>query len=189
MSIQRLIHLAGFGLASALALTLASCGDAKNTDPSTQGAGTTTASLDAAAAEKPDPARALERSAARWDHKVAGDWIQVYDFVLPELRRGQSLGRFLTDKEHHHYEKPSKPRLLGVRDRLAFVEVTALWTPTHPMVVSANNLNSLEELRQELTVVETWAAARGEWYWTREERPNDFFEANPDIIPGAAGTR
>lgn len=187
MSIQRLIHLAGLGLASALALTLAGCGGSDSGASSDSGTNST-ARVDAAS-ETPDPARAAERSATRWDHKVAADWIQVYDFVLPELRRGQSLGRFLTDKEHHHYEKPSKPRLLGTRDRLAFVEVTALWTPTHPMVLSANNLNSLEELRQELTIVETWAFARGEWYWTREERQNEFFEANPDILPGAAGTR
>lgn len=188
MSIQRMFQLAGLGLASALALTLAGCGDAKTDGSSTPGAGTATARLDGPA-EKPDPARALERAATRWDHKVAADWIQVYDYVLPDLRRGQSLGRFLTSKENHHYEKPSKPRLLGTRDRLAFIEVTALWTPTHPMVLSANNLNSLEELRQELTVVETWAFARGEWYWTREERQGDFFEANPDILPGATSTR
>lgn len=189
MPIQSTLHLAKLGLISTLALTLTGCGD--DVQPPAGGASgntSTTAQLEPSD-RRPDPARALERSAARWDHKVAADWIQVYDFVMPELRQGQSLGRFLSDKEHHLYEKPSKPLLLGTRDGLAFVEVTALWTPMHPMVLGANNLTNLEELRQELAIVETWAVSGGEWYWTKEERQSEFFEANPDVLPGAAGGR
>lgn len=186
MPIPPFHRLATLALSSALVLGLAACSDSSSSGTSSEdGQTSTSAQLDPAVANQ-DAARAVVRSAERWDHKVAGDWIQVYDYMLPEMRRTVSLGNFLTDKEFHVYENPTKPSLLGTRDgKLAFVEVTTLWTPMHPMVLAANNLESIEDLRQEIAIVETWVFSRGEWYWMKEERQREFLDENPDIRPGS----
>jgi hypothetical protein len=181
MSTRRTLRLVALCLSTTLVVTLPGCGGSASQAGSVEVGQASTKPVIVPTVG--DPSQAVARSAARWDHKVAGDWIQVYDFVLPDLRRGQSLGRFLTDKEYHVYENPTKPLLLGVRDKLAFIEVTVLWTPLHPIVLSANNLESAEELRQELPIVETWVFAQGQWYWMKEERQREFFDENPDILP------
>ena len=187
MPFPRSLKLAALLLCSAL---VASCGDsgAVGTTEVSSGTAMGTEAAPAVKLEPADPAHALVRAAARWDHKVVGDWIQVYDYVLPELRRGIPLGQFLTGKEHHVYENPTKPFLLGTKGNLAYVEVTTLWSTLHPIVLGANNLDSPESLRHELAVVETWQHSNGEWYWIKEERQGEFFEANPDFLArGATG--
>ena len=76
-----------------------------------------------AAPAEPVAADAEARSNERWELIVAGDWIQAYDFGLPQIRAAQPLGNFLTGKENHEYRNPSKAKVIGGEDDVAYLEL------------------------------------------------------------------
>ena len=127
----------------------------------------------------PDLSLVEARSVERWKLVVGADWIQVYDFLDPTMKREVSIGNFLSNKEHHEYRNPSEPRLIGSRANLAFLECSVLWTPHHPLLQTAKN--KPDDLTDELHMVETWVWKEGTWYFAKNERVREFFEANPDI--------
>lgn len=127
----------------------------------------------------PDLSLVEARSVERWNLVVAADWIQAYDFLLPAMKREVSIGNFLGNKEHHEYRNPSEPRLIGTEGNLAFLECSVLWTPHHPILGTAKN--KPKDLTDELHMIESWAWQDGTWYFVKNERVRDFFEAHPNL--------
>ncbi len=177
MRLQHLFAALGTGALFALAGCSDEVGAAANPGTSTETPVVETAQPVANLA--PDLSLVEARSVERWKLVVGADWIQVYDFLVPAMKAEMSIGTFLSNKEHHEYRNPSEPRLIGSRDNLAFLECSALWTPHHPVLQTAKN--APDDMTDELHMVETWVWQGGTWYFAKNERVRDFFDANPDI--------
>jgi hypothetical protein len=137
------------------------------------------ATTEAAPDAEPDLSRVTARSAERWQRVVAADWIQAYDYQHPALKKQVPIGSFLANKEHHEYRNPSKPRLIGSEGNQAFVELSVLWEPHHPILQTVENRP--DDMTEELPMVETWAWTDGEWYFIQNERANEFHAKHPDL--------
>jgi len=187
MRVHRHTHrlaLSGFGIAL---LALHGC------SPATSEAKTSEATADAvveaeSAPAGPDLNLVEGRSTERWQLIVNADWIQAYDFSLPTIRAHQPLGAFLSNKQHHEYRNPSKPKLIGVEDegRTAFLELAVLWEPHHPILQTVEDRP--DDMTQELHMVETWKWHEGEWYFVENERHSDFMKEHPGILEKGASS-
>jgi hypothetical protein len=127
----------------------------------------------------PDLTQVEARSAARWELVVAQDWIQAYDFIPPQIRAVSSLGQFVSGKEHHEYRNPSRPRLIGSEKDLAYVELSVLWEPHHPILQTVRD--KPDDMTEELHMVETWKWQDGQWYFFGNARQNEFLAEHPEI--------
>jgi len=136
-------------------------------------------SLSAVAEERPDEARLLQRSTELWQHKQAGDWIQVYDFLAPEFKAVMSLGKFLDGKENHIYEDASDPLVLKILDDRGYVEVHVQWTPTHPILSTVDNSDG--PLTEILDEVDEWVWSGGEWWLAQQHRLEELRVTKPQI--------
>lgn len=125
----------------------------------------------------PDSSRLLERSRELWQHKQAGDWIQVYDFYAPEYKRARPLGKFLAGREYHLYEDASEPLILKIDEDRGFVEIHVQWTPTHPILGTVDN--STGPLTQILDEVDEWLWSEGEWWLARNHRLSELRRTHP----------
>jgi len=123
--------------------------------------------------------RLLERARELWEYKQRGDWIQVYAFLAPEYRRQTPLAEYIAGKEHHIYEDASAPLIIKfVRDR-AFLEVRVQWTPTHPILATADNAEG--PLTRTLELVDEWIWAEGEWWMAQQHRLSDVRKSHPEL--------
>lgn len=175
------MKIATTSLLLALALPLSACGPNVGAQdaPAEGGSEATVEESAPEAPSTPDPSTVLARAAARWDAVVAGEWIQAYDYLPPEVRKVETLPRYLANKEHHEYRNPSKPFLLLQEDDKAYVEVNVVWETHHPQVVIAQN--NPGDLAQTLHMIETWQWVDGDWYWSAVDRQKDFFKNNPEL--------
>lgn len=127
----------------------------------------------------PAPARLPERAKEMWEHKQAGDWIQVYDFLAPEYKRAVPLGKFLRGKENHIYEDASNPHVLKIEGDRGFVEIHVQWTPTHPILSTVDNGGgSLTEILDE---VDEWVWTDGEWWLAQQHRVSELRKTHPHL--------
>ena len=127
----------------------------------------------------PDKGRLLQRSTELWQHKQAGDWIQVYDFLAPGFKSSMPLGKFLSGKENHIYEDASDPLVLKIEKDRGYVEVHVQWTPTHPILSSVDNAEG--SLTQILDEVDEWVWSDGEWWLAQQHRIADLRTTHPQI--------
>jgi len=131
------------------------------------------------AALPPDEERLLQRSTELWQHKQAGDWIQVYDFLAPGYKAAMPLGKFLSGKENHIYEDASDPLVLKIDEDRGYVEIHVQWTPTHPILSSVDNAEG--SLTQILDEVDEWVWSEGEWWLAQQHRIADLRTTHPQI--------
>lgn len=187
---MKLQHIfGGLGLGLALLISSSCSSDKEAAAGSTAGsaAGGTPAIAEQPSATESAPTAIGEptmqslvaRSEARWENVVAGDWIQAYDFVPPELREMVPLGKYLQGKENHEYRNPSKPKVIGSKDDLWFLEVSVLWEPHHPILQTVRE--KPEDMTEELTMIELWKQSEGDWYFVKTERPEEFLKLFPDV--------
>jgi hypothetical protein len=151
-------------------------------NPSQGASGAPVVSEDAAeesVALLPDEERLLHRSAELWQHKQAGDWIQVYDFLAPGFKASMPLGKFLSGKENHIYEDASDPFVLKIEKDRGYVEVHVQWTPTHPILSSVDNAEG--SLTQILDEVDEWVWLEGEWWLAQQHRIADLRTTHPRL--------
>ena len=125
----------------------------------------------------PDSDRLLERARELWQHKQGGDWIQVYDFLAPQYKRGMPLGKYLSGKENHIYEDASDPLLLKIKEDRGFVEIHVQWTPTHPILATIDNAEG--PLTQVLDEVDEWIWYDGEWWLAQQHRLKEIRRSHP----------
>jgi len=183
MKLQKIIT--SFGLCTAL--LLAACGgDSTHAAGATAGAtgGATTAAeattdVQETATAVATPESLVARSAARWNLIEGADWIQAYDFLVPEAKRLQSLTQYIGGKENFEYRNPSEPKVIGNDELLYYVEVSVLFEPHHPILETVRNRP--DDMTEELHIVETWRAIDGEWFWVNNARQGDFLKAHPEI--------
>lgn len=136
-------------------------------------------SEEAVAALPPDRGRLLQRSAELWQHKQAGDWIQVYDFLTPQNKRGTPLFKFLSGKENHVYENASHGRVLEIDEDRGFVEVQVEWTPTHPILATVDNADG--PMTQIIDEVDEWRWSEGEWCLSKQHRTSELRKTHPHL--------
>jgi len=134
-----------------------------------------------APAIQPTAERAQLRAQERWAKGVKGDWVAVYDFHAPEVKRELGLAQFLGNMQMHRYENMKAVEVLAVQSDKAFVRTTGLWTPQGPQVSRAK-LEPGQTLTQEITMIETWRFVDGDWCFVRPERDTDFFPAHPELL-------
>jgi hypothetical protein len=159
-------------------LLLTGCGEGVSASDAGEGASHTTQAREVANLE-PDLSLVTSRSAERWQRVVAADWIQAYDYQHPAIKAQVPLGTFLANKEHHEYRNPSRPRLIGSEGGQAFVELSVLWEPHHPILQTIKDRP--DDMTEELHMVETWAWHEGSWYFVKNERSSEFHEAHKDL--------
>ena len=136
-------------------------------------------STSALADVRPDEARLLQRSTELWQHKQAGDWIQVYDFLAPEFKSVMPLGKFLNGKENHTYEDASDPLVLKIMEDRGYVEIHVQWTPTHPILSTVDNSDG--PLTEILDEVDEWVWSDGEWWLAQQHRLEELRVTRPQI--------
>ena len=127
----------------------------------------------------PSEQRLLARSQELWQHKQAGDWIQVYDFLAPGYKAVMPLGKFLSGKENHVYEDATDPLVLKIEKDRGYVEIHVQWTPTHPILSAVDNVEGT--LTQILDEVDEWVWADGEWWLAQQHRISDLRATHPHI--------
>jgi len=181
MKLHHLITALGGGAL----LVLGACSQGESTASPEAGAVQAADSAKDVANLEPDVSLVEARSAARWELVVLSDWIQVYDYQLPALRKEVPIGQFLSNKEFHEYRAPSKPRLIGAEGEQAFVELSVLWEPHHPIIIPIPTRWDDPDQAEELHVVETWSWHEGEWFFVENERAKDFHGAHPGLATGA----
>lgn len=137
----------------------------------------------AAVKREPTEARLLERARARWDAMAKAEWIQVYDFCAPELRKSVPLANFLSGKEKHKYENPVVDGLLKLDPvkQQALVRSHVLWTPQHAELKRVK-LEPGQTLTQEVPMVESWRWDKDDWVFVEQEGTDKFFEKHPELL-------
>lgn len=132
---------------------------------------------------EPTQARLLERARARWDAMAKAEWIQVYDFCSPELKKTVALSNFLSGKEKHKYENPVVDGVLQLDPvkQQALVRSHVLWTPMHAELKRVK-LDPGQTLTQEVPMVETWRWEKDEWVFVEQEGTDKFFEKHPELL-------
>lgn len=129
----------------------------------------------------PTDERLRARAQERMDLIAKGDWLAAYEFQSPEGRRILTLQDFLAKKDTHRYEKPHAHDVLRNDGKLAFIRVTALWTPTHQLLKNVK-LEPGQSLTQEVELYQTWVWADGDWAYSRGQSPDDFFADHRDLL-------
>lgn len=127
----------------------------------------------------PDSERLLKRAQELWQHKQAGDWIQVYDFMAPKYKQARPLVEFLPGKEHHVYEDVSGPLLLKVEEDRGYVEIHVRWTYTHPILSTVDNADG--PVTQTIDEVDEWLWSDGEWWLAQQHRSSELRETHPHL--------
>ena len=127
--------------------------------------------------------RLIERSKTRLDVMCSGDWIEVYDFIHPQTKEWMSIYQFLEGKDNHEYAEPTKPQIVAREGDTAYLSVTALWTPKHPMLANVDNVPVDWDPTERIEWIETWQFAGGDWHmqWP-QQYPGDFFEEHPELL-------
>jgi hypothetical protein len=165
-------------LAATLALTISACGHDSGAAAKT--------SQTAAAPVVPPPIgptaeRAVQRSQERWAKVTKGDLIAAYDFYVPEAKREQSLASFLTRMQVHKYEDARVVEVVGLKDNLAYLRVSTLWTPMHERAQKVK-LEPGESLTQRISMIETWRFVDGDWCYLKPDVESDFFQSHPELL-------
>lgn len=132
-------------------------------------------------APEPTAARAMQRSQARWEKGMKGDWIAAYDFLVPEGKREQPLARFLGSMQMHKYENMKVLEVIDVKDGTAYLRVGGLWTPLAPELARVK-LEPGQTLTQELQMIEIWRWVEGDWCFVRPQRDTEFFAEHPELL-------
>ena len=129
----------------------------------------------------PTAERVVQRSTERWSKITKDDLIAAYDYYVPEAKREQSVANFLTRMQVHKYEDARVLEVVGLKDDLAYLRVSTLWTP---IIDAAKHvkLEPGESLTQRISMIETWRFVGGDWYFLRPEDESDFFQAHPDLL-------
>ena len=177
-------------LLRALLLTAGTLASATACNPSSNTATPTSASPAAAVAKavpQPTHERLLERSAQRWKHICAKEWVEAYDFLTPEQKRILSVAQFLQGKDSHNYANARPLEVLSQVDDMAYVRSFAIWTPSHPSLAKVK-LEPGQTLTQELEMMETWRWVDGDWGFVKAERPSDFYSEHPDLLKKTDGS-
>lgn len=162
----------------ALVLAAASCDRGAPGAGSTGGAATASASTSEAL---------VARSAARWKHMVAAEWIEVYGFLSAAQKRERSLPQFLEGKSSHRYEQPTTPHVLHLDGARAFVSASCLWTPVHPLLQNLK-LEEGQTVTQSVDMIETWVLEEGIWRLEEQSRARDFYTAHPGLLTASKGS-
>jgi len=181
MKVQTIVRSAGIGsIGIGLSLFLSACGGSEDATGSESSAPTEEV-VEAPQVDPlvPDLSKVVARSVERWEMVTAADWIQAYDFQDPRAKLQQPISAFLSGKEYHEYRNPSEPMIIGNEGDLAYLEMSVLWEPHHPILATVDERP--EDLTQELHMVETWRWVDGEWYFVLNERQSDFLEEHPEI--------
>ena len=139
----------------------------------------TRATEEVATSLPPDRERLLERSREYWQHKQAGDWIQVFDFLSPQSKQVMPLGKFLVGKENHVYKGASDPLILKIKEGRGYVEIHVEWTPTHPILATVDNASG--SMAQILDEVDEWQWSDGEWWLSKQHRMSELRKTHPQL--------
>lgn len=130
---------------------------------------------------EPSEARLRQRSEARWHEVARANWIGAYDFIPADRKQTTPLGLFLKGKENHQYRDPVVRDVVGIDDHYGYLRTTAVWTPRHPQV-AAVRLEPGQTLTQEITLIEIWRWADGDWMYLRAQQPDEFFREHPELV-------
>jgi len=121
------------------------------------------------------------RALARWQLIENEDWIQAYSFLGDISRRHQDLGQYLSGSSDHHYLIKSSPQFVAADEKFAYVQVLVEWTPTHPALLQANNVDQ-GTLTQDIDMIETWTWQGDDWYFLTGVRESEFRAAHPSLF-------
>ena len=133
---------------------------------------------------QPTAERAALRSKERWEKGCKADWVPVYDYLAPEVKREMTLARFLGNMQLHRYDNMKVEEVVAVQKDKAYVRVAGLWTPQGPDGARVK-LEPGQTLTQELKMIETWRWVDGDWSYVRPQRDTDFFAEHPDLLKAA----
>ena len=164
-------------LAATLALTIAACDhDAGAANKAVQ-----TATPVVPPPIAPTEERVVQRATERWAKVTKSDLIAAYDFYVPEAKREQSLASFMGRMEVHKYEDARVLEVVGLKDNLAYLRVSTLWTPVHEMAKKVK-LQPGESLTERISMIETWRFVGGDWCYVRPDDETDFFQQHPELL-------
>jgi hypothetical protein len=127
--------------------------------------------------------RLMKRSTERAETMCAGEWIEVYDFVHPEMKEWMTIYQFLEGKDNHSYAEPTEPQLVAREGDMAYLSMTALWTPHHPMIKQVDNVPEGWDPTERIEWIESWEFIDGDWHmqWP-QQYPGDFFEEHAELL-------
>jgi hypothetical protein len=159
---------------------VAGCG---GSDAKQDASDATTATTAAATKQEPTRERLLERSRERVGAQCKGDWIAVYNYIHPKAKEWMTIYQFLEGKDMHEYNQPTEPEVIALDGDTAYLSVTALWTPKHPMLKHVDNVPEGWDPTERIEWIETWQFTDGDWYmqWP-QEYPADFYEQHPELL-------
>jgi len=131
--------------------------------------------------------RLLERSRERAALTCAGSWIEVFDFVHPEVKQWMTIYQFLQGKDRHSYAEPTEPLLIAREGDTAHLSLTVLWTPRLDLKI--DNVPEDWDPTERIEWIETWEYAQGDWHmsWPPQD-PGEFFAEHPDLLRKDRGT-
>lgn len=153
-------------------------------DPTNPALSGTTAPANAAPKPKmpeQNAARVAERSQARWNAGMKGDWIAAYDFLVPEGKRTQPLANFLAGMANHKYENMKVIEVIAVNGDKAYVRSGGLWTPLSPELAKVKREPG-QTFTQEIQMIESWRWVDNDWSFVRPQRDTEFFAEHPELL-------
>jgi hypothetical protein len=136
----------------------------------------------AAVKHEPTAQRALQRCTERWAKVCNKDWIGAYEFQSPEFKKQVDLGTYLQGKSTHTYANAKAQEVLKLEPTKAFVRASVIWTPVHPSIDRLPPEHKAAAINQELTVIETWVWADGDWHYHVANEESKFFEEHPEFL-------
>jgi len=136
-----------------------------------------------AAPKTPTDEGLLARARARWGLIDTEDWIGAYNFITPEVRKANPIGKYLQGKENHRYDNPVVESILSKDESKgqAYVRSRVVWTPQHPQIKTLK-LEPGQSLTEEVPIVETWKWHKDDWYFVEQEGADKFFEEHPQLL-------
>ncbi len=149
----------------------------------TQAAQTQPQTSAAPAAKTPTEEALMERARARWASIDKEDWIEAYNFITPEVRKVNPIGKYLQGKENHRYDNPVIEKVVAKDEAkgVVYVRSRVLWTPQHAQLKTLK-LEPGQTLTEEVPIVETWKWLQNDWYFVEQEGADKFFEAHPELL-------
>lgn len=130
---------------------------------------------------EPTQERLLARANERWARIAKGDWIQAYDYLSPDQKQSTSLPQYLQNKQNHKYENPRVSEVVASDAKDAVLKITSLWTPQHEKFKQVK-LEPGQSLTREIELIESWRWAENDWVFVRAQRPEDFYQAHPELL-------